>query len=504
MFPENWIKTYYAWLDNIRDWCISRQIWWGHRIPAWTCAACSGLIVAEQAPPTCPQCGAPHLLQDEDVLDTWFSSALWPFSTLGWPDDTPDLRMFYPTTVLVTGFDILFFWVARMIMMGQAMMGQVPFRAVYLHALVRDRHGKKMSKSSGNVIDPIEMIGRYGADALRFTLTAIAAMGRDIRLSEDRIEGYRHFINKLWNAARFVLLNLGAAAPRAVDPASVQALHHCWLLHRLEEVKARTAEDLAGYRFNDAAQGLYRFLWGEFCDWYLELIKPDLRADGPARETALYVLWLALREILVLLHPVTPFVTAEIWSVTPCAGEPADLALEPYPPARPGCLKPEAAADMDWVQQVIGAIRTIRAELNIAPSYRLEVLLRPADARQQGLLIACRDMISTLARAGSLEMDAGDETPGASASAVVQGCEVIVRLSGAVDFASELIRLDREIGKIVKELTMLEKKLNNEHFVGRAPADVVRREKERASELALARDKLSALRERFRSAMPKC
>ena len=503
MFPENWIKTYYNWLDNMRDWCISRQIWWGHRIPAWTCAGCNELIVSETDPAVCPRCGDSRLAQDEDVLDTWFSSALWPFSTMGWPEKTRELDIFYPTSVLVTGFDILFFWVARMMIMGQTFMGEIPFRHVYLHALVRDAQGKKMSKSAGNVIDPIKMIEAYGADALRFTLTAFAAMGRDIRLSEERIEGYRHFINKLWNASRFALMNLDDQAPDPVSLEAVEGMHHRWLLHRLEEVKARNLVDLEAYRFNDVAQNLYRFLWSEFCDWYLELIKPDMKAGGTRQAEARYVLWIALREILILLHPVTPFVTAEIWSALPCsAGQTAtDLALERHPPARPGCLNPGEAGRMVWMQDVISAIRTIRAELNIAPAYPLTVLLRPADADQAALLVSCREMLVTLARTGELTIDAACEAPKASANAVVQGCEIIVHLSGAVDFAAELVRLDKELHKMLKELTVLNMKLDNESFISRAPAEVVQRERDRAAELAVARDKLTSLRARFRNVM---
>ncbi|MBQ2476569.1 MAG: valine--tRNA ligase, partial [Desulfovibrio sp.] len=277
LLPEAWLKTYYHWMDTIRDWCISRQIWWGHRIPAWTCQACGELMVQEEAPKACCKCGSTDLHQEEDVLDTWFSSALWPFSTMGWPDRTKELAKWYPTSVLVTGFDILFFWVARMMMMGQHFMDEVPFRDVYLHALVRDAQGRKMSKSTGNVIDPVKMIEQYGCDSLRFTLTAFAAMGRDIRLSEDRIEGYRHFVNKLWNSARFTLMNLDKEPPAPVALESVQGLASQWILHRLEVLKAEMDKAFDEYRFNDVAQGGYKFLWGEFCDWYLELVKPDMQ-----------------------------------------------------------------------------------------------------------------------------------------------------------------------------------------------------------------------------------
>lgn len=500
LLPESWLKTYYHWLDTIRDWCISRQIWWGHRIPAWTCQKCGNLMVEEEAPHCCSKCGSTELHQEDDVLDTWFSSALWPFSTMGWPDDTKELRKWFPTSVLVTGFDILFFWVARMMMMGLHFMDQVPFKHVYLHALVRDAQGRKMSKSTGNVIDPLVMIEKYGTDALRFTLTAFAAMGRDIRLSEDRIEGYRHFVNKLWNASRFALMNLPEDVPAAVELDKVQGLHHQWLLHRLEEVKKDVDGAIEAYRFNDAAQTLYKFLWNEFCDWYLELIKPDMKEEGPRKTEAQYVLWTALREFLILMHPIMPFVTAEIWQALP-GGAGSDAAVQLLPEARPGCLKPEAAARMEFVQEVIGMIRTIRAELNIAPSYRLTVLLRPSDAHQKDVLEANREVILTLARLGELIIDADGEAPKASASHVAQGCEVIVHLSGAVDFAAELARLEKELGKIDKELGGLNQKLANEGFVSRAPAEIVERERARVAELTDARVKLTALQQRFRDVM---
>ncbi|MDR0467061.1 MAG: valine--tRNA ligase, partial [Deltaproteobacteria bacterium] len=499
IWPESWLKTYYNWLDNIRDWCISRQIWWGHRIPAWTCRDCGELIVAEESPATCP-CGSTRLDQDEDVLDTWFSSALWPFSTLGWPEKTRELTAFYPTAVLVTGFDILFFWVARMMMMGLHFMDEVPFRNVYIHALVRDVEGRKMSKSTGNVIDPIEMIDKYGCDALRFTLTAFAAMGRDIKLSEERIEGYRHFVNKLWNAARFALMNLPAAAPAPVDLAQVEGLHHQWILHRLEAVKEETEAALSGCRFNDMAQGLYKFLWNELCDWYLELVKPDLREEDARRQTALFVLWTVLRETLVLLHPVMPFVSAEIWQALP-GGAGGDVALERFPPVRPGCRKAEEAGHMEFMQEVIVAVRTMRAELGIAPAKKLACILRPADAKQLALLGRNRRMMEVLARLEQLDIGQGQDIPRASAAGVVQGCEVVVPLAGAVDLASELVRLDKELAGLGEELAAVQQKLANASFVERAPAAVVQRERERCRELADAGTKLEALRRRFAEAM---
>ncbi len=501
ILPESWLKTYYNWLDNIRDWCISRQIWWGHRIPAWTCQECGELIVSLEAPSTCTKCACTNLLQDEDVLDTWFSSALWPFSTMGWPEKTPELEEFYPTSVLVTGFDILFFWVARMMMMGLHFMDKVPFHHVYLHALVRDAQGRKMSKSLGNSINPLEMIEKYGCDALRFTLTSFAAMGRDIRLAEDRIEGYRHFVNKLWNAARFALMNLPEGAPAPVDLDKVQGLHHQWMLHRLEKAKEDMDKSLEEYRFNDAAQGGYKFLWNEFCDWYLELIKADMQ-DEARKGEAQYVLWTVLKETLLLLHPMMPFVTAEIWQAihTHESGV-QDIATVRYPAPRPTCHKPVEAARMEFIQGVIVAVRTIRAELNISPSLRLNVLVHAENAEQESTLDTARQMICNLARLENLNIDAQAEAPKASASQVVQGCQIIIPLSGSVDLHGELARLDKEIGKIDKEMDNIAKKLANESFVSRAPADVVQKERDRAAQMDDARTKLEALRARFAEAL---
>ena len=502
MYPNTWLKTYANWMDNIRDWCISRQIWWGHRIPAWTCPCCNELIVATEAPEKCA-CGCTDLMQDEDVLDTWFSSALWPFSTLGWPNETEDLKRFYPTSVLVTGFDIIFFWVARMMMMGIHFMGEVPFKHTYIHALVRDADGKKMSKSTGNVIDPLVMIDKYGTDALRFTLAAFAAMGRDIKLSEERIDGYRHFVNKIWNAARFALLNMpeDGSAPRPVDLNTVSGTHHLWMLHRLEEMKESTKKALEEYRFNDAAQNLYTFIWNEICDWYLELIKPDMQEGGERKAAAQYVLKTTLSETMILLHPIMPFVTAEIWKALPGNENTPDIAALPYPEQRVACVKPQAAQDMEMIQAAISAIRTIRAELNIPPSHRLTTIIRPADDNAKAALDSHRDLIIFLARLESLTIDGAMEAPKASASQVAAGNEIIVPLIGSVDLAAEVARLDKELVKMDKEYAMLSGKLANENYVSRAPADVVARDKARVAELADAKEKLLALQTRFKEAM---
>jgi valyl-tRNA synthetase len=496
IFPEQWTTTYYHWLDNIRDWCISRQIWWGHRIPAWTCRECGQLLVARKDPEACPCGGA--LEQDPDVLDTWFSSALWPFSTLGWPDKTPELEAFYPTSVLVTAFDILFFWVARMMMMGLHFMDEVPFREVYIHALVRDAEGKKMSKSTGNVIDPLVMIEKFGTDALRFTLAAFAAMGRDIRLSEDRIEGYRHFVNKLWNAARFSLMNLPEEIP-AVSLEGDLPLRHAWILHRLEEVKAATGPAIEGYRFNEAAQGLYSFLWLEFCDWYLEMAKADFNGQDPeARELAQKCLWTVLSELLVLLHPIMPFVTQEIWTHLPGHAE-KDISRVRYPEARPGCLKDEAVTMMNLMQEVVVSVRNIRSELSINPGLKLECLVRTADAGDLAMLRENEPLIKLLARLESFTAGPDVTAPKASASAAAGGNAVFVPLAGAVDFDSELARLSKELAKTAKEAEIVGRKLANEDFTARAPAEVVAKEREKDEMLRGKVAKLMELTARIES-----
>lgn len=500
ILPETWTKTYYNWLDNIRDWCISRQLWWGHRIPAWTCQDCGELIVSEQDPTVCPKCGKNHLEQDPDVLDTWFSSALWPFSTMGWPEKTKDLETFYPTSVLVTAFDILFFWVARMIMMGQHFMNEVPFKQVYIHALVRDAQGRKMSKSLGNGIDPLDMINKYGADALRFTLTALAAMGRDIRLSEERIEGYRNFVNKVWNAARFALLNLEGQKPAPVDLGSVKGLHHQWILHRLEEVKEESETAINAYRFNDLAQCLYKFTWNEFCDWYLELIKGDFKGTEEQKAEASYVLYTVLSEILILLHPIMPFVTSEIWQALP-GNEDGNLTAVLRPAARPECLKAKEADSMLYIQEVITAIRAMKSELGIAPSMKLNALMKPVGKEQAELLEHARSWLMFLARLEEFEISETVHAPKASASSIIQGSEITVVLEGILDFKAELARLEKELVKLEKELTGIEARLSNANFVARAPESVVEGEKQKVADLTDKKAKLLALQTKFKEAL---
>ncbi len=488
IYPTNWNKLYFDWLDDIRDWCISRQIWWGHQIPAWTCAECRELIVSRQDPESCPKCGSRRLIRDEDVLDTWFSSALWPFSTLGWPEKTWELEAFYPTSVLVTGFDIIFFWVARMMMMGLEFMQEVPFRDIYIHALVRDEQGRKMSKSTGNVIDPLLMIERYGADALRFTLTAFAAMGRDIKLAEARIQGYKHFINKIWNAARFVLMNLTRTSGRE-EWKQATSFSHQYILHELERVKKSVAGALNQYRFNEAAQTLYQFVWHTYCDWYLEMIKPELYAqDETGRHAAAACLEKTFSELLILLHPLIPFVTQEIWWRLPGkSGQ--DLTGIPFPQSRPEFENPEFEQQMQFFQNTVVAVRNIRSELNINPSLKLDVLIK-AEGPDADFLVENTGIIRQLAGIGCLDIDAEAEPPLTAASGVVQGYELFVPLEGVLDFQAEIGRLEKELGKINKNIESLNKKLSNEQFLNKAPAQVVQKEEAKLVEL---REKLEIL-----------
>ncbi|MBR9986656.1 MAG: valine--tRNA ligase, partial [Desulfosarcina sp.] len=471
IIPASWTKTYYEWMVNIRDWCISRQIWWGHQIPAWTCQSCRRMIVAMDAPDVCPDCGSTDLVQETDVLDTWFSSALWPFSTMGWPEQTQLLKAYYPTSVLVTGFDILFFWVARMMMMGIHFMKEIPFHDVYVHALVRDEEGKKMSKSKGNVIDPLNVIDEYGTDAFRFTLAAFAAQGRDVKMSEKRVEGYRHFINKLWNAARFSLMHLEKGYD-VIDEKNI-SLQDRWILSRLNRVARQTEEALDAYKFNEAAGAVYQFVWHELCDWYLEAIKPALydKAGDEEKAATLSVLWHVFKEALILLHPFAPFVTEEIWHSLP--GTSGSIMQAVWPDhIQPGD-DPAAEAQMETVVAVITGIRNVRGEMNISPSTALSVAVHPEDSETGAVVENNRDLIANLARLTAISVEAVMKRPKMAATVLVNGATVYVLLKGIIDFAQEQTRLEKEIGKLSKELSGMNKKLGNEDFLKKAPADVV-------------------------------
>ncbi|OIN96278.1 MAG: valine--tRNA ligase [Deltaproteobacteria bacterium CG1_02_45_11] len=493
IIPEFWTNTYFDWMENIKDWCISRQIWWGHQIPAWTCENCKELIVSMETPAMCPNCGKDTLVQETDVLDTWFSSALWPFSTMGWPDKTPLLKTFYPTSVLVTGFDILFFWVARMMMMGIHFMGDVPFKDVYVHALVRDEKSQKMSKSKGNIIDPLSVIEKYGTDAFRFTLAAFAAQGRDIKMSEKRIEGYRHFVNKLWNAARFALMHLNKRCDK-IQYKNL-SLPDRWILSRLSSVTVTVSEALDRYRFNDAAGALYKFVWHEFCDWYLEAIKPSLygKEEGTDDQKAsVGVLWRVLHDTLVLLHPFIPFVTEEIWHKLPGTKGSIMKAEFPLNAAKVSKMIPdhESESKMELIIALISGIRNIKGEMNIAPSLSLEVTVQTQNKATRKTIKQHQDLIINLAGLKSFSVKQPGERPKSAATAIVGDVTIFVSLAGIIDFAKETARLEKEIGKLTNELTSIAKKLNNEDFLNKAPAQVIEKVKEKNKNILEKQQKL--------------
>jgi len=493
IIPSNWEKVYLDWMESIRDWCISRQIWWGHRIPAWHCEDCQGITVSREAPEKCRHCGSERIKQDEDVLDTWFSSALWPFSTLGWPKRTKELEVFYPTSVLVTGFDILFFWVARMMMMGLHFMGDVPFKDVYVHALVRDMEGQKMSKTKGNVIDPLEMIDKYGADALRFTLAVLAAQGRDIKLSEERIEGSRNFCNKLWNAARFCLMNLEGGCEASLPPRL--SLPDKWILHRLKETIKGVTEALEEYRFNEAALSLYRFTWHNFCDWYLELIKPYLyqQEDPILRRSTQQVLLYVFDKLLKLLHPFMPFITEEIWQRLPHVGE--SITVSPWPDPKEIPEDQEAVQRMERIMGVITAIRNIRGEMGVAPSKKVEVFFKA----KEDLLAELKEgflFIESLGLVRDIKVLRVEEVPRACSTAITHGIEVYVPLKDLIpDPKKEEERLLKELKEVEEELEFVMRKLQNPSFLQRAPRPVVDKERQKAEEL---KEKKAKLQERLK------
>ena len=487
--PVAWERTYFNWMEGIRDWCISRQLWWGHQIPVWYCQApgCDGMHVDMEPPARdtrCPKCGGTAWKQDEDVLDTWFSSALWPFSTLGWPDETKALKTFYPTTVMETGFDIIFFWVARMMMMGLHFMGAVPFRTVFLHAMVRDERGSKMSKTKGNVIDPLEAVGDMGADALRFTLVTMAAQGRDVKLSLDRVRGYREFVNKLWNAARFVFMNLeGLDGPVSLDGLELSPADR-WILTRLHDALADTQKALEEYRFNDAANGLYHFVWHRFCDWYLELAKGALQEGGARRRAAQSVVVVALDGILRALHPFMPFVTEELWQrLRPLlAGAPVSIVVAPFPTGEGIPLFADDAAAMDDVLDVISAIRGVRSQVLVPPSEQVVAVVRPRGTGVAAHLAAHADDLRRLGRIADLTIaeDAARPEGSAVGAAPVAECFVVV---GAERLAAEKARLGREREKVARDLDQARRKLSNEGFLARAKEEIVEAEREKAAEL---------------------
>jgi valyl-tRNA synthetase len=538
--PDNWAKTYYNWMEDIQDWCISRQLWWGHRIPAWYDVDGNFYVApsAEEARKKYQLSDSVELTQDSDVLDTWFSSALWPFSTLGWPDGTdPALKTFYPTSVLVTGFDIIFFWVARMIMFGLKFMDEVPFKEIYMHGLVRDGDGNKMSKSKGNVLDPLDLIDgislddllkkrtsglmqpqmkpkieaatkrhfpdgipAFGTDALRFTFGALASTGRDIRFDLGRIEGYRNFCNKIWNATRYVLQNVESEDCSAGE----LSLADRWILARFQQVSTDTSNHLNAYRFDLATRDLYEFVWNDYCDWYIELSKPILYSDNssePVKRGARHTLVTVLEGILRLLHPIMPYITEELWQkIGPLATvEGETIMLQPYPEADPNLIDQDAIAELEWVKQFIMGVRQIRSEMDIKPGKALPVLCQNGDITDKERLDSNRGLLVSLARLESVTwLDASDSAP-ESATSLVGEMNLLIPMEGLIDKAAESARLQKNIDRLSIEVNRIESKLQNAKFVDRAPADIVEKERTKLSENQSALDNLRSQAARISS-----
>jgi valyl-tRNA synthetase len=519
IIPQGWENTYFEWMRNIKDWCISRQIWWGHRIPAWYCERCNTgkkievhgetrfsadarPIVRRGEITECPSCGWKIIYRDNDVLDTWFSSALWPFSTMGWPENTKGLSRYYPTAALVTGFDIIFFWVARMMMMGLKFLHSVPFSDVYIHALVRDAEGQKMSKSKGNVIDPLTIMDKYGTDAFRFTLAAMAAQGRDIKLAEERIEGYRNFCNKIWNLARFTLMNLEGFPDHWPLTAGNYSLADKWVLTRLNHAIMDITENLEAYRFNDAANSAYQFVWHEVCDWYVELIKLDLRGENgeERKKTAQIILLKILGDSLKILHPIMPFITEEIWDVLPHEEVSKGVVVKDMPSnvksiiqqqfPKTGEKYPDAGRDMILIMDVIKAVRNIRSEMNVSSALMIEAVCYSSDTSVIKLLEREGSHIKTLAKVSVLKVSAPAGRPENSATAIAGNVEIFVPLKGLINFEEEEKRLKKDIEKIEKELIALGRKMSNKEFIERAPKEVVEKDKARLNELLQKKTKL--------------
>ncbi|EEY26125.1 MULTISPECIES: valine--tRNA ligase [Brucella] len=500
--PKNWEKTYFDWMENIQPWCVSRQLWWGHQIPAWY--GPDGHCFVEKSEAEAKASARAHygedvaLERDTDVLDTWFSSALWPFSTLGWPDKTPELATYYPTSVLVTGFDILFFWVARMMMMGLHFMEEIPFHTVYLHALVRDKHGAKMSKSKGNVIDPLELMDEYGADALRFTLAIMAAQGRDVKLDPARIAGYRNFGTKLWNATRFAQMNGVKLAPD-FRPENAKLAVNRWILTELTRATRAVTEGIATYRFNEAAGAAYRFVWNQFCDWYLEFLKPIFMGDDEAAKaevqaTAAY----CLDQVYKLLHPFMPFMTEELWSLTASEGKKRDtvLALAEWPEL--SFEDEDAAADINWLVDLVTGIRSVRAEMNVPAGAIAPVVVLDANKVTVDRFARHDAAIKRLARVERISFE--QQAPKGAAQMLLGEATICIPLGSLIDLQAEAARLAKEAGKIAAEMDRIEKKLANEKFVANAREEVVEAERERLVELKEAAQRVATAESRIRDA----
>jgi len=492
--PDRFEKTYLHWIENIRDWCISRQLWWGHRIPAWYCQSCGETIVAMEDPSGCTKCGHEHLKQDNDVLDTWFSSGLWPFSTMGWPEQTDDLQRYFPTNVLVTAYDIIFFWVARMIFTALEFTEDKPFQDVLIHGLVRDSEGRKMSKSLGNGIDPLEVIEKYGADALRFMLLTGTAPGYDQRFHWEKVESARNFGNKIWNASRFVMMNLGEGFTyEGITSEAQLGTADKWILHRLNETAREINERMESYEFGAAGAALYEFLWNEYCDWYIELAKMPMNGDDEAaKKTTQNVLAYVLDSALRLLHPFMPFLSEEIWQHLPTHGAGVSIMTADYPVFQEEWRNEQAEREMTLIMEIIRSIRNTRAEMNVPPSRPITLFIKAKDAETEGIFKRGESYIVRFCNPEQLTIGTQVDVPEKAVSNVMTGAELFLPLAGLIDIGEEIARLEKESKKLDGEVERIEKKLNNQGFVAKAPADVIETEKAKLADYAEKREKVRA------------
>lgn len=489
--PDRFEKIYLHWMENVRDWCISRQLWWGHRIPAWHCADCGEPNVSRDEVTACAKCGSASLHQDDDVLDTWFSSALWPFSTLGWPEQTEDLKTYYPTNVLVTGYDIIPFWVSRMIFMGLEFTDQMPFKDVLIHGLVRDSEGRKMSKSLGNGVDPLEVIDQYGADAMRFMLSTGSTPGQDLRFRWEKVEQARNFANKIWNASRFALMNLEGFTDADIDLSGELGTADRWILHRLNETARDVTRLLDGYEFGETGRKLYDFIWDDLCDWYIEFAKLSLYSDNAeAKRKTQSVLAYVLDRTQRLIHPFMPYISEEIWQHLPHEDETITLAA--WPEYTASFEAPEAVREMELLMDVIRSVRNIRAEVNVPMSKKVELLIKPANEEIQLVLSRNEDYIRRFCNTSKLEIDTALAAPEKAMTGIVSGAELLLPLAGLIDIAQEITRLEKELQHLNSEVERVEKKLSNEGFVAKAPAKVIEEEKAKMQDYADKREKVLA------------
>jgi valyl-tRNA synthetase len=496
--PERWTKIYLDWMGNVRDWCISRQLWWGHQIPAYYCKSCGKMMVAIEKPEKCYKCGGTDIEQDTDVLDTWFSSALWPFSTMGWPDtESADFKKFYPTSVLVTGFDIIFFWVARMVVMGYKFTGKSPFRNVYIHGLIRDEKGQKMSKSRGNTIDPVEIIDKYGSDALRFILTNLVTYGgQDIKLSDERFEYGRNFANKIWNASRFVLMNLEGCDDSMIDMTDLTIADR-WILHKYAELNSQVVENMDAFRFGEVSQLIYEFFWNTYCDWYLEISKPQLQ-DPAMKLNTQRILKFVLERLMRIMHPIIPHITEEIWQMIPgkvIKGNKESIMVSQYPVYDGSLRNADAERRINKTIEVIKTIRNIRQSFNIPPSTDINVRIYCADMQEKEDFELCMFYTRTLARVNRVKMEFGmpEKMPSRSATGMVGKSMIVISLEGLIDVEKEAERQEKKLAGLVKELAGLESRLDSPKFLENAPREVIMQTRERINEIKEQSESINSL-----------